>query len=157
MPRMSTAIYAAHQDNVLKLAQREGGVSRIQIVDELNVTRAIACGLIEKIGLVVERKEGRTEFFVPGEPKPVSVKQSPAPLPPEVDATVVPDTDDTGGDQVDLIAELDAQILDTRNTLHNAADKAGKALGEWATHSALVDALRERLSDLAVKRMAASS
>ena len=37
-----------------------------------------------------------------------------------------------------------------------AAAKAGKALGEWATHQALVDALRERMTDLATRRMNAS-
>jgi hypothetical protein len=52
---------------------------------------------------------------------------------------------------------LDAEIVDTRNARKEAAAKAGKALGEWATHQALVDALRERMTGLAVKRMNAGS
>jgi hypothetical protein len=147
MPRMDAAIYAAHIDNVLKLAKREGGVSKPQIISELNVTRAVASGLVEKAGLTLDRKEGRTEYFAASEngtPVAPAPKQSKAP------AVAEPTSDD-------LIAELDAQIVDTRGALREAAAKAGKALGEWATHSALVDALRERMTSLASQRMDASS
>jgi len=154
---MDSAIYAAHIGNVLKLAAAEGGVSKPQLVSSLNVTRAVASGLIEKAGLTVARKEGRTEYFAIAEEG-----AAPAPVPPKQSKTktavakpVSADTGDDGSD--DLIAELDAQIVDTRGALREAADKAGKALGEWATHSALVDALRERMTGLAIKRMNASS
>jgi hypothetical protein len=157
---MDAAIYAAHLDSVLKLASREGGVSRPQIINELNVTRVVAGGLIEKAGLTLVRKEGRTEYFKQSngaaapkaEPEPVAAKQSkPA------QAVAVPESTDALVEDEDVVAELDAQIMDTRSALREAAAKAGKALGQWATHQALVDALRERMTELAVKRMNASS
>jgi len=165
MARMGTAIMAAHMDNLLKMARREGGVSRLQIVSELSVTRAVACSLIEKGGLTLNRKEGRTEYFTVGtnedapaqaeKPEKAAKKQS---MPPEVEAVAEPVSDSTGEDTVlDVVAELDAQIVETRNALRAEASKAGKALGEWATHQALVDALRERMTELAVKRMNVSS
>lgn len=147
MPRMNAAIYAAHMDNTLKLASREGGVSRTQLIDDLNVTRAVANKLITDSGLAVSRKEGRTEFFAS---EKVEVKQS---TPEVVKASTVPQSTDAVTEPEDSLAELDAQIVDTRNALSQAAAKAGKALGEWATHQALVDALRERMTDLATKRM----
>ena len=154
MPRMSSAIYAAHLDNVLKLAKRMGGVSRPQIINDLQVTRAIAGGLIEKAELSLDRTEGRTEFFT-AEPKVEEVRQ-PAAKQSVVKAKATPESTDALIDDDDHIAELDAQIIDTRDSLRVAAAKAGKALGEWATHQALVDALRERITELAVKRMNAS-
>ena len=161
MPRMDAAIYAAHLDSVLKLASRDGGVSRPQIINELNVTRVIAGGLIDKAGLTLDRKEGRTEYFKQTNgaatpeavPEPVVAKQSK----PAVQAVAVPESTDALAAEEDDVAELDAQIMDTRTALREAAAKAGKALGTWATHQALVDALRERMTDLAVKRMNASS
>lgn len=158
MPRMDAAIYAAHMDNVLKLARREGGVSRPQIIEELNITRAVANGLIEKADLVLDRKEGRTEYFTaptngmaPAKP---AVKQSK----PAAAAEVAKPTSSASTEiDLDELQALDEQIVDTRNTLREAAAKAGKALGEWATHQALVDALRVQLQELATKRMSLSS
>lgn len=159
MPRMSAAVYAAHVDNLLKLARKRGRVSRPEVADELNVSRAVASTIIEKAGLKQVGNKGRTEYFAVDETAPepvVAVKQS-KPLPP-VKAVAVPVSDDTGLEPDDVdVAELDAQIVDTRNALREAASKAGKALGDWATHQALVDALRERMTDLATKRMNASS
>ena len=171
MPRMGSAIYAAHMTSVLKLAAREGGVSRPQLIEELSVSRPVVNALIEKFALVLDRKEGRTEFFktngdvtaevldeatsAPVVEAPEVKQSAPAPeLPPEVKEAAIPDTDDTGEpDILDCIADLDAQIMDTRNTLRDAAKKSGEALAEWATQSAMVDALRKRLADLAVDRM----
>lgn len=159
MPRLGADIYAAHMDNVLKLARRSEGVTRPQIIEKLNVTRAVANGLIKKAGLELARKDGRTEYFAAptnGTAEP-EVKQS---RPSAVVETATPTSTDSGGSEDDLlsqIAELDAQIVDTRNTLRDAAEKAGKALGEWATHQALVDALRQRMQELAVKRMTLSA
>jgi len=176
MPKMGSAIYAAHMGNVLKLASRAEGVSRPQLMKELNVSRPVANGLIEKCKLTLHRKEGRTEFFITDadvdesvpetpeqaeirkeahkEAKEASAKQSKPELPPEVKAVAEPQSDDTGEpDILAQIAELDAQVMDARTTLHAAAEKAGEALGVWATQSAMVDALRKRLADLAVERM----
>lgn len=157
MPKMSTAVFAAHMDNVLKLARRKGGVSRPEIISELNVSRTIANSLIEKADLKLDRTEGRTEFFVgDGEPEKVVVKQSV--VPPEAQAVATPVDDSTGLEEEDAdLADLDAQIVDTRNAMREAAAKCGKAMGEWATHQALVDALRERMTELATKRMNSSS
>lgn len=158
MPRLGADIYAAHMDNLLKLARREGGVSRPEIISELNITRAVANGLIDKAGLTLDRKEGRTEYFsaptADDAPK-ADVKQSK----PEPAASVATPVSDSTGEKDDLaeIAALDDQILDTRNALRAAAEKAGKALGEYATQQALVDALRQRMQELAVKRMSLSS
>lgn len=177
MPRMSAAVYAAHVDNLLKLARKKGQVSRVEVADALNVTRAVASTVIEKAGLKPvprQKGQGRADYFkLPaaedlevgdtvggvgvvvskGEP---AVKQSKSP--PPVKAVAIPASDATGMESVDVdVAELDAQIVDTRNTLREAAAKAGKALGDWATHQALVDALRERLTELAARRMNASS
>lgn len=155
MPRMDASIYAAHMDNVLKLARRKGGVSRPQIISELNVTNAVATGLIKKCGLQKLDKQGRTQFFgLNGDtaaPENTTVKQS---RPAAAKAVAIPvSIDAQPEDEDDAIAELDAQIVDTRNALRAAAAKAGKALGDWATHSALVDSLRERMTQLAKKRM----
>jgi len=166
MPRMDAAIYAAHLDNVLKLAKRKEGVSRPEIISELNVTRAVANGLIEKCGLALDRKDGRTEYYTSnGEAKPtpepekveakVEAKQSKVAAPAQ--AAAVPESTDAAAVSDDDVAELDAQILDTRDSMRKAAAAAGKALGEWATQQALVDALRERMTKLAVRRMNASS
>lgn len=156
MPRIATSVYAAHMDNVLKLASREGGVSRPQIMDKLNVSRSVAGGLIEKASLEMDRKEGRTEFFTTsnGASKP---EAEPPELPAAVAATAVAGDDILEEEEEDDIAMLDAEIVDTRNALQAAAAKAGKALGEWATHDALVSALKGRMTDLATKRMDASS
>jgi hypothetical protein len=157
MPRMDSAIYAAHMDSVLKLARREGGVTRPQIMEELNVTRAVAAGLIEKSGLKLDRRVGRTEFFTSDGTTP-----APAPTPPpkteakqSVSATKVatPVSDAVAPVDDDELAELDAQIIDTRNAMREAAEKAGKFLGEWATHQAMVDALRQRMTELCTRRM----
>ena len=154
MPRLGEAVYAAHLDNVLKLAKQEGGVSRPEIIEKLNVTRAMANGLIEKAELALDRKEGRTEYFVAPSTNGNGTTKLETP---EVKETTVPKSDATGESDDDTIAELDAQIVDTRQALRSAAEKAGKALGDYATHQALVDALRERMTELAKKRMAASS
>jgi hypothetical protein len=148
---MNAAIYAAHMDSVLKLAAQEGGVSRPQIIKELNVTRAVASGLIDKCGLEkVEPQKGRTEYFAAA----VSVKQS---RPAAVQAVAVPEAvAPTAPDTVDVIAALDAQIMETRASLRDAAAKAGKALGEWGTQQAIVDALRTQMTEQIAERMRAS-
>ena len=172
MPRMDAAVYAAHMDSVLKLARRNEGVSRPQIINDLNVTRAVASGLIEKCGLALSRTDGRTEYYsapaaaetdvtevvAPAPPKvkaPAAAKQSKVPAPAKAEAR--PESTDAAEVTDDTLAELDAQILDARSGLREAAAKAGKALGQWATHQAVVDALRERMTMLATKRMNASS
>lgn len=160
MPRLAAAVYAAHQDNLLKLAAKDGGVSRQEIADALHISKAVASGLIKRCDLVRDHKKGKTEYFKTFKTNGASVEPETAPADkpadlPEVEAVAVagPEIVD---DEEDIIATLDAEIVDTRNALHSAASKAGKALGEWATHQALVDALRERMTGLAVKRMDAS-
>jgi len=154
MPKMGAAIYAAHLDSVLKLAHRCGGVSRPQIINELNVTRAVAEGLMVAAGLCEDEalKKGRTQFFVStGKANSVAVAKQSTPR-----AVAVPKSTDALAASDDATAELDAQLIDTRNTLRAAAAKAGEALGEWMTHQAMVDAMRQRLQDLAVKRLSIS-
>lgn len=156
MPRMDAAIYAAHMDSTLKMARREGGVSKPQLINELNVTRTIASGLITKCELEPVEGSGRTKFFTAP-----SNGSAPAATPsPEVKQSVVP-TDD--GDHEDTetllekLAKLDSQILATRTTLCEHATLAGAALGEWAKHQALVDALRAQMTELASRRLKLSS
>lgn len=153
MPRMKADIYAAHVDNALKLAARQGGVSRPQLINELNITRGTANKIIDEAGLALDRTVKRVQFFVPNGDKPVEAKQSRPTLVPPVQAVTVPTSEDSKEPDDDTIEDLDLDIVDTRNALREAAKKAGKALGDWATHQALVDALRERLAALASKRM----
>jgi hypothetical protein len=160
MPRIATSIYAAHLDNVLKLAAKAGGISRGEIADALNVSRAVAGGLIKKADLELDHKQGRTEFFksngASAEPEVTEPKVETKPEPkvePEVKAVAVADPKVVVAEEEDDFAALDSEIVDTRSALREAAVKAGKALGEWGTQQALVDAMRERLTTLAVKRM----
>jgi len=166
MPRMDAAIYAAHMDSVLKLARREGGVSRPDLIRELQVSRPVADGLIKKCGLELDRKKGRTEYFSSPNVTGPDVKAStpaepvePAPIPPEVKKVAVPVTDEIEPEELDLdvLADLDAKIIDTRNTIHKHAASAGKALGEWATQSSLVDVMKARLTTLLEERVKLSS
>lgn len=161
MPRFTEAAYAAHVDNLLKLARKKGEVSQSEVAKELNVSRPVAGTIIKRAGLTETEKKGRTQFYgIDGDEsetpqEPVSVKQSKTALPPEVKAAAVPVSADTGDDDdVDAeLADIDAQIADTRNAMRAAAEKAGKALSDWATHQALVDALRERMTELASRKM----
>lgn len=159
MPRIATTIYAAHIANVLKLAAKDGGISRAEIADELNVSRAVAGGLIKNGKLELDRKQGRTEYFKApsngASVEPEATAQPPE-LPEAVTGTAIAGDDIKDEDPEDETAQLDAEIVDTRNALKEAAAKAGKALGDWATHQALVDALRERMTSLATRRMNAS-
>lgn len=182
MPRLASEIYATYQDSVLKLASKQGGVSRPQIMDSLSVSRSIADTMIEKCNLKVERKEGRTEFFVlpnggtpapatppvdltppPPEPEDVPPLAEPDTLPGDAEAATVvePNALDRLADVVEtddqVVAAIDQEIADTRAAIKDAALKSGKAMGEWATQQALVDALRERLQELAGRRLALSS
>jgi hypothetical protein len=158
MPRMTAAVYAAYVDNVLKLAQREGGVSRPQIISELNVSNAVATKLVKDADLGLDHKDGRTQFFKPTEASPVAVKQSRPELPPAVKEAVVPESADTGeGEDEDEIAEVDAEIADTKQALREAAAALGKAAGQWAMHDAVVESLRARMVKLINRRMNASS
>ena len=155
MPKLAAHLYAAHQNSVLKLAAREGGVSRPQIMNELNVSRSVAAGLIDKCQLALDRKTGRTAFFKPSEVADVpEAPAEPPELPPEVKDVVVAgdDVKDDAYDD-DKIAELDAEFVETRKALRDAAARAGKALGDWATHQALVDTLRLRMTEIATERM----
>ena len=138
---------------VILLAIR--GLTTPQIMDKLNVSRSVAGGLIEKAALEMDRKEGRTEFFTSNGAS--KTEAEPPELPAAVAAAAVAGDDILEEEEEDDIAALDAEIVDTRNALQSAAAKAGKALGEWATHDALVSALKERMTDLATKRMNASS
>lgn len=173
MPRLAADLYASYHDSVLKLAAKPGGVSRPQIMEALNVSRSVADTMIEKCDLQVERREGRTEFFVPpgAAPPPPAPAPDVAPaaekdeklLPPEVEeaGVVEPNPLDRLAAVVEVndeaIAAIDHEIADARTALRQAAEKAGKLMGEWATQQALVDALRERLQALAVRRMALTS
>jgi hypothetical protein len=181
MPRLASNIYAAHQDGVLKLAAKSGGVSRPQIMEALNVSRSIADTMIEKCDLRVDRREGRTEFFIlpnaapsvptvappaapaPQEPEvaplaekgdelPVSVKEAGIVEPNPLDRlAAVVEPDET------KVSALDREIAETRTALRGAATRAGQAMGEWATQQAMVDALREQIQSLVARRLALSA
>lgn len=155
MPRLAVGIYAAHQANVLKLAAKKGGVSRGGIANALNVSKTIANNLIRQCSLELDHKEGRTEFFKTNGASP-QIPEAPE-LPEAVKAVAVAGDDIIDEDDEDEIAQLDADIVDTRNALKEAALRAGKALGDWATNQSLVDALREQMTQLAVRRMNACS
>jgi hypothetical protein len=174
MPRLASSIYAAHQDSVLRLAAKQGGVSRPQIMESLNVSRSIADTMIEKCALKVDRHEGRTEFFIlpsaaPSVPAPPAVEPEVTPLaekdelPPAVVAAgvVEPNPLDRPAEVVEpndtVISTLDREITETRASLRNAAVKAGQAMGEWAIQQGLVDALREQMQSLVSRRLALSS
>lgn len=164
MPRMSAAVYAAHIDNLLKFARsQEGGVSRADVASELNVSLAVASTVIEKAGLVEAGKKGKAVLYSIGDgaeapaPKKQEAKQSKPELAPEVEAVATPESSDTGDFDQEEVASIDAQIIDTRNALRAAGEKAGKALQEWATHQALFDAMQKRLTELAVEKMRLST
>jgi hypothetical protein len=150
---MATHIYAAHMDRVLKMAAREGGVSRPQIMDELNVSRPVAVKLIAECKLEKGEKQGRTEFFTTNGATPEPAAK--AELPPEVEDAAVaePSPPSPPEDPDETIAQLDAEIVDTRDAMREACNKAAKAMQSWATNQAMVDALRERMQDLAKRRM----
>lgn len=175
MPKLASDLYAAYQDRVLTLAAKGGGVSRPQIMETLNVSRSIADTMIEKCKLKVERKEGRTEFFVlPGTPAPAAPVAPPEPevaplaekdenlLPPEVEeaGVVEPNPLDRLADVVEtddqVVSAIDREIASTRTALREAALRAGKAMGEWACQQALVDTLREKMTELVGRRLAMS-
>ena len=63
MPKLADAIFAQHYDSVVKLAARDNGVSRMELMSSLGVTRIVADKLIENTKLVPGPKIGRTEFF----------------------------------------------------------------------------------------------
>jgi hypothetical protein len=171
---MAAHVYAAHQAEVLRLAELDGGVSRPIIIDKLGVSAPTATKLIERAGLEPGKKEGRVQFFSPPNgttPEPAdddvvepetATESEPekAELPPEVKAAAVvtsPEVVEGTDDDDDEIARLDAELLDTRNALRDAATKAGKALGEWLTHQAIVDAMRARMTTLVEQRLEACS
>ena len=151
MPRMGPEIYAAHMDNVMKLAKQDGGVSKPQLMKELNVTRAIATGLIDKCGLVRGEKKGKTEFFVAPETKQKVGEPS---LPPEVEEAASPVSDDTGNPKSvdDQVQELDQEIFETLDALRAASEKCGKHMAAWSSQLALVEAGRQRMTELTVRR-----
>ena len=144
----------------LELAAKDGGVSRQEIADACSVSRAVAAGLIKNSKLERAEKKGRTEFFK-SPSNDASVEPDATAEPPElpkaiITASVIAGDDIKAEEPEDEVGQLDAEIVDTRNALKEAASKAGKALGDWATHQALVDALRERMTSLATRRMNAS-
>jgi hypothetical protein len=200
MPRLAEGIFAAHYDSAVKLAARPGGVSRPDLIKNLNISRVIADKIIEKAGLVVGAKDGRTEFFVPpdggaaplapavevtpittsteglvgvvvtsppppvvvpapvkgkgGRPKKAKAEEpaaAPPPAPAQVAATPAPVAAPTTETPVEEEEDTGAQIAETRKLLADACQKAGRAMGEWATHQAMADALQEKLKNLVAK------
>jgi len=97
MPRLAEGIFAAHYDSAVKLAAAPGGVSRPDLIKKLGVTRLVAEKIIEKAGLVVGGKEGRTEFFVPPDSAPVVAATSAAPSPAVVVEPVATSTEGLTG------------------------------------------------------------
>jgi len=166
MPKLLPEIYQTYTETVINLANRPSGVSKPQLINDLNVTSSVANGLIKACKLTFSHKKGRTHFFKPevidAKPKVIDAKPEIMNAKPDVViAATIPKTTNIKEENEDetidnIISELDAQIIDTRQALRGAAAKAGKALGEWATHQALVDSLRERMQNLATKRMNAS-
>jgi hypothetical protein len=189
MPKLPSEIYQTFKDATAELANRPSGVSKPQLINDLNVTQGVANGLIKACGLIISHKDGRTYFYKPGvitatddaatddaatddaatddaatddaatddaatdDAAVVSITAAPEVIAATIPKTVRIEPEEDNETLEDKLAELDAQIIDTRQALRSAAAKAGKALGEYATHQALVDALRERMQALATERM----
>lgn len=58
-------IYAQYYTSVVKLAQKDGGVSRPQLIHALGISRTVADGLIARCKLRKSSTKGKTEFFSP--------------------------------------------------------------------------------------------
>src|ERR1051326_1107277 len=56
-------IYQQYYTNVVKLAQRDGGVSRPELIHALGISRTMADGLIARCKLRHSGTKGKTEFF----------------------------------------------------------------------------------------------
>jgi hypothetical protein len=56
-------IYAQYYNSVIKMAQKEGGVSRPALMHALGISRTVADGLIGRCKLRHSRTDGKTEFF----------------------------------------------------------------------------------------------
>jgi hypothetical protein len=77
MPKVAEGIFTQYYDSAMKLAARETGVSRPELMKELGVGRVLADKLIEEAGLRPTTKVGRTEFFkLPDDAPPVTVSAS---------------------------------------------------------------------------------
>jgi chemotaxis protein histidine kinase CheA len=157
MPRLAAHVYAAHAASVLKLLQDNGdGMTRSEIAEALNVSKATADSVIKKAGLVESGKRGRNILFT--SPSGGDAPEATEPeLPPEVKAAAAADSPEVKDVDLDELASLDEELVDTRNALKEAAAKVGKLAGEWATQQALVMALQERMTKLAKQRMDACS
>lgn len=65
MPKIADSVYEQYYTAILAQANRDGGVSRKEIMDEIKVSRILADSLIDRLKLKKIRTEGRTEFFGP--------------------------------------------------------------------------------------------
>jgi hypothetical protein len=142
MPRIAEGLYAQYYDSVLKLAKRETGVSRPELMDKLGMSRIIADRVIEKVGLKPVAVVGRTEFFKTPDtiPPAVIVHSTATSKPKKGKGTPVsaPEPPDSVGEE---IQGLDKQIVEVRKMI--AADCAEKAKIEsrLIAHQALLTAL----------------
>lgn len=175
MPRLASDVYASYHDRVLALASKAGGISRAQIMEALNVSRAVADSMVKRCNLKLDRQEGKTEYFVlhgtsvigppatapapetkkeaAPEPKVVAVATAAAPGPAPTVKSPPPPPAPASDDADAEVSAIDHEIADTRKSLQERALEAGRLMGEWAKQQALVDALRDRLQKLSARRM----
>jgi len=172
MPKLADAILAQHYDSVIKLAAKNGGVSRMELMSGLGVTRIVADKLIEHAKLVPGPKVGRTEFFkvaansdAPATPTPtlpdgatagVLIDDSnkpklatPAPVAvvaadPPVDPKTPPLDDDDKVEESDVAAEIDEQIVAVKKLVATDCAELGKAHERLVLHQAMLTALLTR-------------
>lgn len=164
MPKLADAILAQHYTSVIKLAAREGGVSRPELIEKLGVTRIVADKLIENTKLVPGPKVGRTEFFkAPTDEAAATTPDAPelpqdaeaavlvddsnkAPLPTTVAAEPEPATPspDDNDRPDDVAAEIDGQIVKVKEMLASDCSVIAKAQEKILLHQAMLTALLSR-------------
>jgi len=175
MPKLADAILAQHYDSVIKLAAKNGGVSRMELMSGLGVSRIVADKLIDHAKLVPGVKVGRTEFFkapldktdlppadhvdapkLPdGATAGVLVDDSKkAPLPPPVAAepepvvaAATPPLADEDKPE-DAAAEIDDQIVKVKELISGDCANAAKAHERLVLHQAMLSALLSRRMSL---------
>lgn len=162
MPRVAPNIFAQYYDSAIKLASRETGVSRPELMKKLDITRLMADRVIEQAGLKPVAKVGRTEFFKtpaelpPGVQAAVTVNnaaptkgkrkaaaaQQPAATPVTVPPPAVQPTPAPAEDTVaEEIQSLDKQIVEVRKLLAADFSERAKIDTRIAGHQALLTAL----------------
>jgi hypothetical protein len=166
MPKLADAILAQHYDSVIKLAAKTGGVSRMELMSNLGVSRIVADKLIDKTKLVPGPKVGRTEFFVAATSAvagtPVTAPALPegaqaavlvddskkAPLPPPVAAEPEPKvaaiSEPEATKAPDVKVEMDEQIVKVKEMISADCAALAKAQEKLAVHQAMLTSMLVR-------------